>query len=111
MHPLAPRAHWTRGPDRGQAPAVRHRAGRDWDGDWLVLVTTVPEHHRNLRHRLRTALGWAGFDSMAPGVWISPHPSHAPEVRQVLASLGEPVHGTLLRARLDNPAERHRVVH
>lgn len=82
----------------------------DWDGDWLILLTNVPEHHRNLRHQLRTALGWAGFGSLGPGVWISPHPTHATEARQVLDSLGEPVHGTLLHARLDDPDERHKLV-
>jgi phenylacetic acid degradation operon negative regulatory protein len=83
---------------------------QDWNGDWLILLTTVPENHRNLRHRLRTLLGWAGFGSPGPGVWISPHPSRAAEARQVLDSLGEPVRGTLLHARLDDPEERHRLV-
>jgi phenylacetic acid degradation operon negative regulatory protein len=82
----------------------------DWNGDWLILLTTVPENHRNLRHRLRALLGWAGFGSPAPGVWISPHPSRATEARQVLDSLGEPVRGTLLHARLDDPEERHDLV-
>jgi phenylacetic acid degradation operon negative regulatory protein len=83
---------------------------RDWDGDWLVLLTTVPERHRELRHLLRSSLGWAGFGSLGPGVWISPHPSHADEARQVLRSLGTVVQGTLLHARLDDPAERERLV-
>jgi phenylacetic acid degradation operon negative regulatory protein len=83
---------------------------RDWNGDWLVLLTTVPENHRNLRHRLRVSLGWAGFGSLGPGVWLSPHPSHAGEARQVLDALGEPVRGTLLHARLDDPEERYRLV-
>jgi phenylacetic acid degradation operon negative regulatory protein len=82
----------------------------DWDGDWLLLLTEVPEAHRRLRHRLRTTLGWVGFGSPSPGVWISPHPSHAEEAREVLRALGEDVHGTLLHARLDDPAERHRLV-
>jgi phenylacetic acid degradation operon negative regulatory protein len=82
----------------------------DWNGDWLLLLTTVPENHRNLRHRLRTSLGWAGFGSLGPGIWLSPHPSHAAEARQVLATLGEPVQATLLHARLDNPEERRRLV-
>jgi phenylacetic acid degradation operon negative regulatory protein len=82
----------------------------DWDGDWLILFASIPENHRNVRHRLRTSLGWAGFGSLGPGVWISPHPSHAAEARQVLASLGEPAHGTLMHARLDDPDERHRLV-
>ena len=83
---------------------------RDWNGDWLILLATVPENHRNLRHRLRTSLSWAGFGSLGPGVWLSPHPSHATEARLVLQSLGEPVQGTLLHARLDNPEERQRLV-
>jgi phenylacetic acid degradation operon negative regulatory protein len=83
---------------------------RDWNGDWLLLLATVPENHRSLRHRLRTSLSWAGFGSLGPGVWLSPHPSHAAEARQVLASLGEPVQSTLLHARLDNPEERQRLV-
>jgi phenylacetic acid degradation operon negative regulatory protein len=83
---------------------------RDWDGDWLIVLATVPEQHRNLRHRLRTSLSWAGFGSLGPGVWLSPHPSHAAEARQVLASLGEQVQATLLHARLDNPEERQRLV-
>jgi phenylacetic acid degradation operon negative regulatory protein len=83
---------------------------RDWDGDWLVLLTMVPERHRELRHRLRSSLGWAGFGSLAPGVWISPHPSHADEARQVLRSLGTVVQGTLLHARLDDPGEREKLV-
>jgi phenylacetic acid degradation operon negative regulatory protein len=82
---------------------------RDWDGDWLVLLTTVPEKHRRLRHALRTSLGWTGFGSLGPGVWISPHPSRADEARQVLDSLGDQVQGTLLHSRLDDPADRQRL--
>jgi phenylacetic acid degradation operon negative regulatory protein len=83
---------------------------RDWNGDWLILLASVPENHRNLRHRLRTSLEWAGFGPLGPGVWLSPHPSHAAEARQALASLGESVQGTLLHARLDDATERQRLV-
>ena len=83
---------------------------QDWNGDWLLVLATVPENHRNLRHRLRTSLSWAGFGSLSPGVWLCPHPSHAAEARQVLASLGEAVQATLLHARLDDPEERQRLV-
>jgi phenylacetic acid degradation operon negative regulatory protein len=83
---------------------------RDWTGDWLVVLTSLPGSSRALRHRLRTALGWAGFGSPAPDVWISPHPSHAKEAREVLASLGADVQATILHAQLDDPGERHRLV-
>jgi phenylacetic acid degradation operon negative regulatory protein len=43
---------------------------QDWDGRWLVLVVSVPEEHRPLRHRLRSGLAWAGFGPLGQGVWV-----------------------------------------
>lgn len=60
---------------------------RPWDGRWLVLLVSVPEARRQLRHRLRTRLAWAGLGSPAPGVWVSPDPGKQPEVADVLADL------------------------
>jgi phenylacetic acid degradation operon negative regulatory protein len=65
--------------------------GRDapaWDGRWLVLMVTVPETRRQLRHKLRTRLTWAGFGSPLPGVWVSPHPAGEAEAKQVTEQLG-----------------------
>ena len=59
-----------------------------WDGRWLVLLVSVPESQRDLRHRLRNGLTWAGLGSPAPGVWISPHPAREAEAKQVVADLG-----------------------
>lgn len=59
-----------------------------WDGRWLVVLVSVPEVRRDLRHRLRTRLSWAGFGSPAAGVWISPHTGREPEALGVLADLG-----------------------
>jgi phenylacetic acid degradation operon negative regulatory protein len=59
-----------------------------WDGRWLVLMVTVPESRRQLRHRLRTRLTWAGFGSPLPGVWVSPHPAREAEAKQVTGQLG-----------------------
>lgn len=96
--------------ERGRTRLFAAGPQRDWDGEWLLLLTTVPERHRELRHHLRTQLTWAGFGSLGQGVWISPHPSRAGEARQVLRSLGDVVQGTLLHARLDDPAERRALV-
>lgn len=60
---------------------------RHWDGRWLVLLASVPESRRRLRHRLRTRLAWAGLGSPAPGVWVSPDPGKEPEVAAVLDEL------------------------
>ncbi|MGQ0574539.1 MAG: PaaX family transcriptional regulator [Pseudonocardia sp.] len=59
-----------------------------WDGRWLVLLVSVPEARRQLRHRLRTRLAWAGLGSPAPGVWLSADPAKQAEVAGVVESLG-----------------------
>ncbi|HYH31176.1 MAG TPA: PaaX family transcriptional regulator C-terminal domain-containing protein [Pseudonocardia sp.] len=63
-------------------------AARPWDGRWLVLLVSVPEARRQLRHRLRTRLAWAGLGSPAPGVWLTPDPGKQGEVADVIADLG-----------------------
>ncbi len=60
---------------------------RRWDGRWLVLLVSVPEARRQLRHRLRTRLAWAGLGSPAPGVWVTPDPSKQDEAAGVVADL------------------------
>jgi phenylacetic acid degradation operon negative regulatory protein len=62
-------------------------ADGDWDGRWLVLLVSIPETHRQLRHRLRSRLAWAGMGSPAPGVWLSPHPDKQREVARVIDEL------------------------
>jgi phenylacetic acid degradation operon negative regulatory protein len=39
---------------------------------WTVVTFTVPEHLRDLRHRLRAALTWSGFALLRDGLWIAP---------------------------------------
>ncbi|HKQ43607.1 MAG TPA: PaaX family transcriptional regulator C-terminal domain-containing protein, partial [Pseudonocardia sp.] len=58
-----------------------------WDGRWLVLLVSVPESRRQLRHRLRTRLAWAGLGSPTPGVWVTPDPAKQDEVARVIADL------------------------
>ncbi len=64
------------------------RENPPWDGRWLVLMVSVPESRRQLRHRLRTRLTWAGFGSPLPGVWISPQPAREAEAKHVIGELG-----------------------
>jgi len=63
------------------------RTAPAWDGRWLMLLVTVPETRRDLRHRLRTRLTWAGFGTPDPGVWINPDPAREDEAREVLRDL------------------------
>jgi DNA-binding transcriptional regulator PaaX len=42
------------------------------DGQWTLLTYSMPESRRDLRHRLRAALTWAGFGGLRDGLWIAP---------------------------------------
>ena len=78
----------------------------EWDGRWLLVVLRVPEERREVRHRVRTRLAWAGFGSLGGGLWISPHAERESEIgglsdddavagllsfRAEIGSVGEPV--------------------
>ncbi len=58
-----------------------------WDGRWLVLLVSVPESRRQLRHRLRSRLAWTGLGSPTPGVWVTPDPAKQDEVARVIGEL------------------------
>jgi phenylacetic acid degradation operon negative regulatory protein len=74
--------------------------GRDDDdgrgGDWLLVVFSIPEERRALRHKLRTRLQWLGLGTVSAGVWIAP--AHAgPEVQRTIAGLDLDGHVDLFR--------------
>lgn len=64
------------------------RSVEPWDGRWLVLTVSVPETQRQLRHRLRTRLTWAGLGSPLPGLWVTPDADKEKEVGAVVEELG-----------------------
>jgi phenylacetic acid degradation operon negative regulatory protein len=82
----------------------------EWHGEWLLLLVSVPEAQRALRHRLRTRLTWAGFGSPAPGVWLSPDPEREAECDAVLAALGLRSAAMSFRARFGGIGERRALV-
>lgn len=64
--------------------------GTDWDGRWLMVLVSVPESQRDLRHRLRTRLTWAGFGTPTAGVWISPSVPAEADAQRILTELALP---------------------
>lgn len=60
----------------------------EWDGRWVLVQVRVPESDRGARHLVRTRLAWAGFGSLAPGLWISTHPEREGEAIRVLREAG-----------------------
>ncbi|MFD0687928.1 PaaX family transcriptional regulator [Actinomadura fibrosa] len=85
------------------------RPAGDWDGQWLIVLATVPETNRRLRHLLRTRLAWNGLGNLAPGVWVSPHPERRPQVADMLAEIGVAGTSTLFTGHLGDLAEARRV--
>jgi phenylacetic acid degradation operon negative regulatory protein len=68
----------------GDARIYKPAAG---DDGWLLVVFSVPESQRALRHRLRSGLAGLGLGIVAPAVWIAP--AHLrEEVERLVADLG-----------------------
>jgi phenylacetic acid degradation operon negative regulatory protein len=61
---------------------------RAWDGHWVLVQVRIPETDRRARHVVRTRLAWAGFGSLGPGLWISPHADREQEAVRVLREAG-----------------------
>jgi phenylacetic acid degradation operon negative regulatory protein len=83
----------------------------DWNGHWLLVVLRVPEDRRDVRHRMRTRLAWAGFGSLGGGLWISPHDEREGELEAMAGDGDGPVAGLLsFRAELGAIGDAARVV-
>jgi len=72
--------------ESGRERIYHPATGLEWDGDWSVVVFSVPETQRRLRDALRVRLAWLGCGPLTSGVWISPHDVRA-EVLEIAADL------------------------
>jgi len=66
---------------------IFHRVQGPWDGQWHMVIYSVPEAERGLREQLRKKLAWFGFGPLSAAVWLSPH-DRTGLVREAFA--GEP---------------------
>jgi phenylacetic acid degradation operon negative regulatory protein len=58
--------------DEGRS-RIFDRASGPWDGQWHMVIYSVPETERALREQLRKKLAWWGFGPLSSSVWLSPH--------------------------------------
>ncbi|WP_245827758.1 PaaX family transcriptional regulator [Sinomonas mesophila] len=68
------------------------------DGEWCLIVFSIPEAMRDARHQLRKQLTWIGCGTVEAGVWICPDFLRG-EVEDVVAGLGLSGHVVLFTAR------------
>lgn len=61
------------------------RARGPWDGQWHMVLYSVPESDRALREQLRKELAWFGFGALSTSVWMSAHDRTA----QVIAAFAD----------------------
>ena len=59
---------------------------KPWNGQWLVLMITLPASHREQRVKLYRALNWAGFGNPSAGLWINPHAERIDEAAKLIKS-------------------------
>jgi len=73
-----------------------------WDGQWTILIYSVPERLGHHRDRLRRELTFLGFGAITSATWISPNPLVEVTLRHLsLRNLDQYVH--IFRARQASP--------
>ncbi len=82
----------------------------DWDQQWHLVVYSLPEKKRRVRHALRTQLAWLGFGSLAPGTWISPH-GRRPQLQSIFDELGVEAFVNLFCGVYIGPSPARELVH
>jgi phenylacetic acid degradation operon negative regulatory protein len=84
---------------------IHRPAPERWNGEWSMVLYTVPESDRPTRDELRAQLTWLGFAPLVPATWIRPRPD-LDDVASATASLTA-ARLTLLTTRTSGlPADR-----
>lgn len=60
---------------------------QQWDGSWTVMLFSVKDSDRDLRHLLRSRLRWLTFSPLYDAVWVSPH-DRLDQAEELLVELG-----------------------
>lgn len=63
---------------------IFNRVRGPWDGQWHLVIYSVPESERAVREQLRKKLAWFGFGPLSASVWLSPH-DRTGQVREAFA--------------------------
>jgi phenylacetic acid degradation operon negative regulatory protein len=80
-----------------------------WDGQWLLVSYSIPEHRRGERDRLRQGLTFLGFGSLGNGIFVSPHDLRA-EATELIHRTGAEHDVTMHHGTLEWPSDPQSVV-
>jgi phenylacetic acid degradation operon negative regulatory protein len=78
-----------------------------WDGTWTLLMYTIPEQKRALRHDLRKRLRFLGFTTLHAATWVAPR-DRTSDVRGLLDELTAEEHADVF---VDLPDRPQRLAH
>jgi phenylacetic acid degradation operon negative regulatory protein len=95
--------------DAGDRRILAARAPANLEDGWALVVFSVPESRRDLRHLIRSRLAWLGFGAVAPGVFIAPHRLLA-EARELVEKLGLGEYARLFEVKSQGIAASRRLV-
>lgn len=82
---------------------------KEWDGMWQIVVFSLPEKKRSLRHAFRVRLPWLGFGQLASNTWISPH-NRKTEITALCNELGIQDHVEIFSGIHAGPSEDQQLV-
>ncbi|MGD7023146.1 phenylacetic acid degradation operon negative regulatory protein PaaX [Rossellomorea vietnamensis] len=80
-----------------------------WDGQWRILMYTIPEEIRNVRDELRKELVWSGFGTLSNSCWISPN-NLDKQVYDLIDKYDIKQYVDFFIARYDGPNEDQRII-
>jgi phenylacetic acid degradation operon negative regulatory protein len=101
--------------DRGQkrmeeaAQRIFKLQNEKWDGQWRILMYTIPEEIRNVRDELRKELVWSGFGTLSNSCWISPN-NLEKQVYDLVDKYDIQQYVDFFIAKYDGPNEDQRII-
>lgn len=57
---------------------IFEQAVPEWDGEWHLVIYSLPENKRRLRRNLVQQLSWLGYGRLSRGAWLSPYDRRDP---------------------------------
>ncbi len=88
---------------------IFEKAILEWDERWHLVIYSLPEEKRRIRHAFRTQLSWLGFGLLSPGTWISSH-DRVSEVENLLEDLNLEQHVDMFSGIYIGPSEAQELV-